>query len=165
MFKLVAIPLRGRLMKRSLAYLLLLALSGCGAIQSYQNGKRLAEARADYDANEASCRQRFPEPSPMAPRIKCLAEAKNAFAERIGSNPDLVRQMSARIVALAEKTDAGKVSPSEFDVEKANIAVSYETQVRQRGNEAAMADAAVMSAYAANRSRSCTKYGNTVNCY
>lgn len=139
-------------------------LSGCGAIQSYQNNKRVAEAQADFDLNQADCHKRFPL-KPMAPRFRCLAEAKHGYAQRIGANPDLVQQMNARMIALAEKSDAGKVSQSEFDIEAANISVAYETQVRQRGNEAAVANAAVMSAYAANAPRTCMRNGNTVNCF
>lgn len=144
---------------------LLATLPGCGAIQNYQNGQRLAEAKAQFDAAMSRCESGFPSAKPMTPRAKCFATARIEYMEQVSNNGDLVRQMNARMVALAERFDAGKVTTTQWEAEHADIVVAYETQVRQRGNEAAMANAAVMSAYAANAPRSCTKVGNTVNCF
>jgi hypothetical protein len=159
-------------------------LSGCGLAHQIQFQQRVAEAQKINAAEAAECKARHPEPNqkPVTPWIKCLNATNYKFASQVGDpNIDLLRLASAQMVALGERYDSGQLTEAQYDVEKATIGASYNSQLLQRRNSTLMANAAVDQASAAQqqaaattaaainsstpKTTTCNRLGNTVTCY
>lgn len=130
------------------------------------------------DSELEECRRLYPNPDqrPVSPRMKCIGDAtvKSSRVEaKYGyKNLDLDELVRAQMVLLAERYDAGKITETEYQVEKAKIRTAYETQILQRQNSQAMvaaaqeqAAAASSQAIAASRPVSCTIIGHTASCF
>jgi hypothetical protein len=153
-----------------------LALSGCGLAKIAEREKALAEARQVHQRDLAECERRFPDryKKPTMPRVQCFNEANLRFAAGGDPDIDLLRAMGARILVSAERYDAGRLTPAQYEAEKAGVFAEYNTQVQQRRNNAVVADAANRQAWAAQaqaiqaampRTTTCNRFGNTVTCY
>ena len=145
------------------------ALAGCGPSKLQLEAQA---ARDAYEAAIAACERSFPDRhrKPVTPRVKCFNEANLNLAARGDPNVDLVTAMTAQMLVLAERFDGGRFSEARFESEKAVVFANYRTQVLQRENSAAVADAAQAQAWAAQqaatpRSVTCNRFGNTVTCY
>jgi hypothetical protein len=76
------------------------------------------------------------------------------------------------MLALGERYDAGRLSQSQDEVEKATIGTAYAGGVAQRRNAAVTANAAAeqaaaarSAAWPASKPTTCNRFGNSVTCY
>lgn len=158
-------------MARFLWMLITGTLAGCGlAIEA-----RLQEAQKLYEAQVAQCERLYPDRhrKPTQPRVSCFNNANMKLAEH-DPDIDLTRAMTTQMLVLAERFDAGRSTPAQFEAEKAAVFADYRTRVMQRQNSTAMANAAADQAAAARqqaiaatmpKTTTCNRFGNTVTCY
>jgi hypothetical protein len=122
--------------------------TGCGIALQVQR----QEARTAYQAEIAECNRLYPDKylKPATPRVKCFTDAAIRMAER-GADPnmDLARAMTTQMMVIAERYDNGRLSPAQFDAEKAAAFADYRTRLIQRHNSTVMANAAADQAAAA----------------
>jgi hypothetical protein len=157
----------------------LVLVGGCGLAKQIQINKEAEAAKKAQAAQIAECERLFPDRlrKPVTPRVKCFNEANlsyhMAYARSVG-NPylDLVRLMTAQMLLIAEKYDAGGLTEAQFEVAKATAQSDYASKVADRKNASAMvgaaqtqADAAQRRAIAASMPVTCNRYGNSVTCY
>lgn len=83
------------------------------------------------------------------------------------TNPDLFNVRATSRVALAEKVDAKQMSVADAELEFAKIDAQLTTEEKNRANSSTAARASMIAATAAASppSVSCTRFGDTVNCY
>ena len=129
----------------------------------------VSDAQKLRETEIEECHRLYPNPRPVLPRMKCIGDAlvkvARVAAQYGYKNLDLDELLRAKMVLLAERYDAGKMTEAEFQAEKAQIASTHETQVLQRQNSQAMVVAAQQQAAAASGPVSCTRVGNTTTCF
>lgn len=118
--------------------LLAVVLAGCGP------SKLQLEAQEGYETAIAACERSYPHRhrKPVVPRVKCFNEANLNLAARGDPNIDLVTAMTAQMLVLAERFDAGRFSEAEFESEKAVVFANFRSQLLQRQHNATVAHAA-----------------------
>jgi hypothetical protein len=158
-------------------------LAACGPSKLQLEAPAAQQTR---DAATASCERSYPDKhrKPVTPRVKCFNEARLDYAqahERSVGNPalDLEQLVSAQMLAIAERYDAGKLTVAQYEAEKAAAIANYSSAVLQRRQGAAMVRAAQDEAAAARQQAAaaaqqainssmpttCSRVGNTVTCY
>ena len=169
-------------MWRLFGFLLFAALAlvgGCCLVKQVQINQESEAATKAQAAQIAECERLYPDRlrKPVTPRVKCFNEANLSYHtayDRSVGNPylDLARLMTAQMLFVAEKYDAGGLSEAQFEVAKATVQSDYASKVAERGNASAMvgaaqiqADAAQRRAIAASMPVTCNRYGNSVTCY
>lgn len=155
-------------MKWLCVILVAVPLSGCGMVQRIENEKRVKEIAAAVDADMDICTNRYPfGQKTIVSRARCIAAAQRKLTP-IHPAPDLLEVRSAQFVLLAEQWEAGKITQSQFELQasQANAAMVAEAERRglARRSVAAQEDSAA-AAWRASAPVSCTRSGNTVNCF
>ena len=159
-------------MRFAFAVLLAPLLFGCGPSQR----QLAADITRDYEAALASCERSFPEryKKPVTPRMRCFVAANSARAVRENYHTDLMDAMNAQMLVAAERFDAGRLTETRFEAEKATIYANFEGKMQERDDRKAMvratqaqANAAANAAMAASIPKSVTCYttGRITNCY
>jgi hypothetical protein len=140
-------------MRIALILTLALALSGC------VNNQLSAEARANMAQARAACALE----KPAVAAAKCQNAVDDEYVRPRLQTTDLLELYHAERVALAEKVDAGAMTPAEGDLKLAQTKTAIISEDQQRANNAAMATAATMAA--APGPTTCNTYGATTTCY
>jgi hypothetical protein len=147
-------------------------LAGCGLIARQEQQERLAAATQQLKEASEACTARFSEePKDAIARAKCYNAADQAFMP-FSSAPDLLNLRIAKRSEIAERIAAGKISRAQGVLELAelNSNLTSEDQRRRNANQSVAAQqesasAATIGAINSGAPRSCTRIGNTVNCY
>ena len=148
---------------------------GCGIARQMKINDDLKAAQEAADRGIAECDASHPGKftRPVLPRIRCMNAVELQRQESIGrsvGNPnlDLHRLTAAKRLAVAERFDKGQSSEIEYELQLATVHSEHTNAANSRLNSATLAAAAAKqasAASAANRPVSCTRLGNTVNCY
>jgi hypothetical protein len=147
-----------------LAALSCIALAGCGLARQAEFAKNRDAARAEAAAATEACKAK-PLPT-FAAKARCLNDAE-APLRAYANNPDLFNVRAASRVAFAEKVDAKQMTVADAELEFAKLNAQMTTEEQNRSNNSTAARASMIAATAAASppSVSCTRFGNTVNCY
>jgi hypothetical protein len=154
---------------RVLAVLALCAMvGGCGLIARKELQEKQQAAIAEMQAGFAECKTRFPEGSKQyVTKQQCDSAAAQVIRPYM-TYPDLFDREQADRAVIAERLQAGKMTLAEAN-QQATANKSQIAEDEQRRNLAARSvGAQESSAAAAWRSSapvSCTRIGNTTNCY
>jgi hypothetical protein len=132
-----------------------LALAGC-----VHNNELSPEAKA----NMAQAREACTLEKPAVAKANCLNAVDNEYLLPHLRTTDLLDLYHAERVALAEKADAGAMTPAEAELKLAQMKTEIISEAQRRSNNATMAAAASMAG-----STTCNTYGYgygvTTNCY
>lgn len=138
--------------------LLVMLLAGCGMAQQMQTNQQAEDAQAKRIAAVTACKSKFPTVTtkPAVEGIRCRNEADLEYhlaMERSVGHPglDLVRIAHAKRLSLAEQYDAGKLTPSQYELAVAQVESEATSSIQARMNSAAMANAAQQQAMAARQ--------------
>jgi hypothetical protein len=153
-------------LSRKLVLCGLLILTGCGlSRQTTIENKEPAIAQQNNEAID-QCQKLYPDPhrKPALSRIKCFNDATLAYYTAFPGNPwsGPVKVFTVRMVAIAEKYDAGQISEAQFDFEKEQAVANYTSQVMQR--PAAKLDAAPKQVAAASKQAVATVLPKQMTC-
>ena len=137
---------------------LLIALSSCAA-------QRLAEAKAELDQQEATCRAEYPSASKgEVRRPRCVRDAWATYLSKAGAPGDLASEYLASMDMLIAKVDSGQISKEEASLKLSQVRHSLSDAQRARNMEDAAEFRANMQMFRPAAQTSCTRFGNTVNC-
>lgn len=148
------------------AVALSLILAGCGLARQHELQVRYEQLKADAYAAAQRCDETIPagNPKTAVARAKCQTEAW-AILRPTMPYPDLLDLLIAKRIAIAERVEKGQITISEANeaIAAARSEATAEEQRRQLANRSIAAQEGL--AAAATSPHSCTKYGNTVNCF
>jgi hypothetical protein len=160
--------------------ILLIAFGLAGCVTAQQEQQAAAQARQaaidasnqQYAADVALCKTLFSESDKDAvARAKCLADADQKSLP-FRRYPDLVSLQTAKRTELAERRAAGKITFAQATLEMSQLQAQVMSEEHRRDNsnrsvvaQQQAATAATIGAINAGAPRSCTRIGNTVNCY
>jgi hypothetical protein len=151
-------PLKA-ILKPIITACLTVSLAGCAAIiNGYNQAERqkaLAKANAEAEGIMAECVAKHPlKPGNNAKRLTC-AQPGYALLRPFSLYPDLFDQLQTNRLVLAERTDAGQITPTQAAAEDAQL-VSQMTAEEQRRILANRAVGAQEAAAAAQQSAAFT---------
>ncbi len=139
-------------------------LAGCGTGARYDPA---ADARAAMNEAARQCYTRFPEGSKQyVAKARCEYDAA-MLMRPYAPYPDLFDSEWAFNMALAEKLQAGKITPAEHNLALAEhrSQIASETQRRGLANRSVAAQESIAAAASAPPpSISCTRVGNNTFC-
>lgn len=148
-----------------------LFLSGCGLIAAKERQDQMAAAKASMDAGFAQCAAEYDsQPAGKKNHIaktKCDASAALAIRPFVPF-PDLFDQEWATRAVIAERLQGGKMTPAEANQESTTMHANISAEEQRRalsGRAVSAQESAAAAAWRASSPVSCTKLGNTVNCY
>lgn len=143
-------------------------LGGCGLVAAKQREEEFARARAQADGIFAECDAKIPkEKGQIVNRTRCRAPGFSLL-RNFAPYPDLMDQEAAYRMAMAERIDAGQITMAQAELEAAEnrSRLIAEEQRRSLSNRAVSAQESVAAAqWRASAPVSCTRIGNTTNCY
>jgi hypothetical protein len=162
-------PGSGRLFStRILAVVALCAtVGGCGLIARKELQEKQQAAIAEMQAGFAECKARFPEGSKQyVAKQQCDSAAAQVIRPYM-TYPDLFDRAQADRAVIAERLQAGRITVAE--AKQATASKSQIAEDEQRRNLAARSvgaqESAAAAACRASAPVSCTRIGNTTNCY
>lgn len=163
-----------------------IGLAGCGIAQQREQEAALQARRAavaaagqQHEAARETCLKTFSEKnSDAVARAKCFNTA-DEILKPFNRYPDLLNLRIAKRNELAERQAAGKITRAQLVLEGSQLDSQLASEAQRRSNadqsveaqqQAAWAQqqtawAQQQAATAAGAPRSCTRTGNTVNCY
>jgi hypothetical protein len=143
-------------------------LAGCGLMARKEREEQQASAKAQSDAAMADCEVQFPKGGKRyIEKTQCQNGAMNVIRPLM-PYPDLVDQDMASRMAVAEKLQAGKLTLAEANLEQSTFHsnIVAEEQRRMLNNRSVGAqESAAAATWHASSPVSCTRIGNTTNCY
>jgi hypothetical protein len=142
------------------------ALAGCGLAREAETKKQLAQATAQLEAAREDCRTRSFKN--RTERARCQNEAEERYMLPLFPHPDLARVKMALRLSLAAKVDQGLLSAEDAELEFAKANTQLVAELERRWNTRRLVAAQEENAAAASRAASgfsCTRFGNTVNCF
>ena len=154
---------------RTLAVLALCAMvGGCGLIARKELQEKQQAAIAEMQAGFIECKTRFPEGSKQyVAKHQCDSAAAQLIRPYM-TYPDLFDREQADRAVLAERLQAGKMTLAEAN-QQATSNKSQIAEDEQRRNLAARSvgaqESVAAAAWRASSPVSCTRIGNTPNCY
>jgi len=160
-------------MYRVFAYIVFaLMLAGCGLSRQQEQQAARAAALEQLKAANATCQAAYSEEAKDAiARAKCFNAADQAYMP-FSDAPDLLSLRIAKRSELAERMAAGKITRAQavLELSQLNANLVSEDQRRRNANQSVAAQqqaaaAATIGAINAGAPRTCTRFGNTVNCY
>ena len=151
------------------------ALAGCGIAQTAKIQEEVTSAKNRYDLDTAECGQKYPNrlAKPVSPRVACFSTAilkyHGVFGNTVGDPYiDLVVTMNARAAVAAEEYDAGRKTPSQYQLALATINSEYQTAVLGRQRHPGLTTVGQAQAAAAAKAigpPTCTAQGSATPCY
>jgi hypothetical protein len=147
-------------------------LAGCGLAMQREQQEKLAAANHQLKEASEACQASFSEERKDAiARAKCFNDADKAFMP-FSTAPDLVSLRIAKRSEVAERIAQGKITRAQgvLELSELNTNLVSEDQRRRNSNQSVAAQqqaatAATIGAINAGAPRTCTKIGNSVNCY
>ena len=146
-----------------------LLVAGCGLARQQEMRERIAAVNAQAQAAAQACDSTVPpgNPKTAVSRAKCQVEAM-AIRRPIVPHPDLLDALMAARMSVAEQVQTGKLTIAQGNeiMANKNSALISEEQRRNLANRSVAAqESAAAASWAASGPVSCTKVGNTVDCY
>jgi hypothetical protein len=140
-------------------------LSGCGLMAVRERQEAIAKARAEQEALFAECEEKFPKTrGNFVNRAKCRQPGLELYAKLV-PYPDLLQQDIALRTAIAEKLDAGQLTVAQGELEIAQAHSQIVTEEQRRTLAVRSVNAQQSAAAAAWKGTTCSRVGNTVNCF
>jgi hypothetical protein len=155
----------GILIGTALAFL----LSGCGLVRQQEMKARAEALQAQSAAATQECEVKFPKGNPKAAmdRTRCMNNAQ-LILRPLAPYPDLMDLYLASNMAIAERLQKGQITIAQANEEIARKSAEITSEQQRRmladRSVSAQEDMAAASARAAGP-HSCTRIGNTVNCF
>jgi hypothetical protein len=144
-------------------------IAGCGLARQQQEMQAREKLKADAYAAAQNCDITVPpgNPKTAVARAKCQTEAW-AILRPTMPYPDLLDLLIAKRLAIAERVEKGQLTIAEANeaIASARSEVTAEEQRRSLANRSVSAQEGIAAASAsAAGPHSCTRFGNTVNCF
>jgi hypothetical protein len=144
-------------------------VAGCGLVRQAELQKQREELTAQSNAAAATCDAQFPKgnQSTVLARIQCLNQAIEILRP-IMPYPDLLDNFMATRLAIAERVQQKQISIAEGNalIMQKRSDIVGEEQRRQLANRSVNAQESIaISSIMASGPHSCTRIGNSVNCY
>ena len=143
--------------------------AGCGLARQQEAQAKAAALQVQHKAALQGCDEKVPSGNPKTTvaRAQCINAAIGILRPLV-PYPDLLDLTQAHLLAAAERVEKGQLTiaqASELIAQK-NSEIAAEEQRRNLANRAVAAQEGVAAAnLMAAGPRSCTRYGNTVNCF
>jgi hypothetical protein len=145
--------------------LLCILVAGCGLARMQERKEQMAAATMAKDQGTAACKAQYPNKSKdLVAANRCYYEAARIMLPFI-TYPDLFEQQWAASSALAQQVDARKVTLADAELQLAerHSQIVAEEQRRSLANRSVSAQE--IAAQNVGGPNTCTRIGNTVNCY
>ncbi|WP_244651850.1 hypothetical protein [Bradyrhizobium diazoefficiens] len=140
-------------------------VGGCGLMARRELEEKQQVATAQMQAGLAECKARFPaEAKRYVEKTSCDYNAAQAIRPFL-TYPDLFDKEWAERTLLAERLQAGKLTLAEANVQAASVHSQIAEDEQRRNLASRSVNAQEAAAAAAWKSTSCTRIGNTVNCF
>jgi hypothetical protein len=140
-------------------------LGGCGLAARKEREEAFAAAKARTQTALADCEAKYPQGSKQpVEKAQCMNAAFNILRPFV-PYPDLMDQDMANRALLAEKVQQGKLSPAEATAEMTQRQSQIVAEEQRRGLANRAVSAQESAAAAAWKGTSCTRIGDTVNCF
>lgn len=144
---------------------LCLIVAGCGLIARKELQEKQQAAIAQMQAGFAECKTRFPDGSKQyVAKQQCDTAAAQAIRPFV-TYPDLFDREQAERAVIAERLQGGKMTLAEANQQAATVHSQIAEDEQRRNLAARSVGAQESAAAAAWRSVSCTRVGDTVNCF
>lgn len=145
------------------AFILTVLLSTVGGCAMITPNLRAVAAK-EFKAESERCLTAHASDQKMLPGVECL-NAAMIKRDRGTANSDLTYVITTNRVVLAQKVDAGEITREEFQAQQMQLFSDAQSKLLARQNAARMSRAAEIQARNTGQPYSCTRYGNTVNCF
>lgn len=156
---------------RAILCLCVFLLSGCGIARRMEERERGEKADAAFAVAKASCeaRAKANEFKGNLPRVECYGAATLTWWEaRQSDDVDLVRLKNAKLYALADDLDHGRITITQYKVAEAQVISDGMSIFEHRNAQRDLTSAARDQANAAQSMAGpvhCQPVGNGVTCY
>ncbi len=144
-----------------------LFLAGCGYLADIERQKVMKEAREAFSEAVNACQTSFPEGKDTMNRARCFNSA-TVHIRATMPFPDLLDQENAARLSIAEDEAKGKITRAEAAMRFTRIHSDMVAEEQRRmlaGRSVSAQESAAAAAWRASSPVSCTKTGNTVNCF
>jgi hypothetical protein len=146
-----------------------LTVAGCGLVRQRELEERIAALIAQSTAAAQACDVTVPpgNPKTAVARARCQCDALE-IRRPIVPYPDLMDTFIAARMSVAEQVQSGQITiarANEIVTNKRSEIVSEEQRRNLANRAVAAQESAADAAWAARNPVSCTKIGNTVNCF
>jgi hypothetical protein len=146
-----------------------LVVASCGLVRQRELQERIDTLNAQARTASKACDSTFPagNPKTAVARAKCQVDAL-AIRRPIVKHPDLMDSFIATRMSVAEQVQNGRLTVAQANeiLANKNSEVVSEEQRRNLAQRSVAAQESVAAAsWATSGPVSCTKVGNTVNCY
>jgi len=153
-------------MRSVLIVVLASALCGCGLARQREMQTQLAAAKEQSNVALQECQAKFPQiaATTVVAHAQCLNDAL-AIMRPVSNNPDLLNSFMTTRMVVAERVQKGQITIAQGNEEVANkwSEIVAEEQRRSLANRSVSAQEA--TARNIGGPSTCTRIGNTVNCY
>ena len=143
-------------------------LGGCGLIARKEREDQISAAKASMEEGFAACKTQYPEGSKQyVAKNVCDAAAAQSMRPFV-PYPDLFDQNWANRAVIAERLQAGKMTVAEANQQATQMQSQITAEEQRRSLSGRVVNAQESQAAAAWRASSpvsCTRIGNTTNCY
>jgi hypothetical protein len=146
---------------------LTLTLCGCGLARQQELKAQSAALKEQSQAAVQECEAKYPKGSPATAvvRAQCMNDAMAITRPLWGTSTDLVNGWMAHRVVVAEKLQKGQITVAQANEEMANSWTQVVDQEQRRNLANRSVTAQETAAQNIGGPTSCTRIGNTVNCY
>lgn len=155
-------------MRILIVFLTIFLLTGCGAIARRERDEQQKLAVAQMQAGFEQCRARFPDGSKQfVAKQQCDSAAAQAIRPFL-TYPDLFDRDQSERAVIAERLQAGRMTLAEANqaAAESKSKIAEDEQRRNLANRSVGAqESAAAAAWRASAPVSCTRTGNTTNCY
>ena len=146
-----------------------LTVASCGLVREREMQERAATLNAQSEAAAQACDTTVPagNPKTAVARARCQMDAYE-IRRPIMRYPDLMDSFIATRMSIAEQVQNGQITiarANEIMANKMSETVSEEQRRNLANRAVAAQESAAAASWAATGPVSCTKVGNTVNCF
>jgi hypothetical protein len=155
------------ILRATLLVVLALSLSGCGLARRQEMQAQKAALKEQSAAAVQECDAKFQKgavPTAVA-RAQCLNDAMEIMRPLWGGSADLVSVFMTGRLAAAERFQKGQITFAQYSEEVANKWSQVVTEEQRRNLANRSVAAQETAAQNIGGPTSCTRVGNTVNCY
>jgi hypothetical protein len=144
-------------------------LGGCGLIARKEREEQMVAAKASMDQGFANCEAEYAAGGRKnhIAKTKCDSVAAQSIRPFV-PYPDLLDQEWAARAVIAERLQAGKMTPAEANQQSTQMHAEITAEEQRRsltGRAVSAQESQAAAAWRASSPVSCTRIGNTTNCY
>jgi hypothetical protein len=139
-----------------------IGITGCGLIRQQEIKERNAALKQQAEAASQQCDANLPpgNPKTAVARAKCQMDAYNIIRPVV-AYPDLMDLFIARRMLVAEQVEKGQITIAQAN----DLIATRQSEITAEEQRRNLANRSVSAQESAAGPRSCTRFGNTVNCY